>query len=110
MLGELSLARAGYAGVYRSLMTAESLLREQKEQVENMDNQFTLGIVDRLSLDNARIELIAVQRAYLNAQIKVYRAFGRLEDTIQKPLDESASLPDPTDEIMSDPAILQDSK
>ncbi|MBT4770640.1 MAG: TolC family protein [Rhodospirillaceae bacterium] len=110
VLGELSLARAGYAGVYRSLMTAESLLREQKEQVENMDNQFTLGIVDRLSLDNARIELIAVQRAYLNAQIKVYRAFGRLEDTIQKPLDESASLPDPTDEIMSDPAILQDSK
>jgi len=100
VLGDLSLARVDYAGVFRSLVTAESLLREQEEQVEGMEKQFDLGIVDRLSLDNARLELIAVRQAYFQTQMKVYRAFGRLEDAVQRPLDEKAPLSSPVDEMM----------
>jgi len=110
VLGDLSQARADYTGVFRSLVTAENLLREQEDQVEGMEKQFALGIVDRLSLDNARLELVAVRRAYFQAQMKVYRAFGRLEDAVQRPLDESAPLSNLADEMLPDSDMLQDGK
>lgn len=110
VLGDLSQARADYVGVYRSLMTAKSLLQEQEDQVKGMEKQFALGIADRLSLDNARLELVAVQRAYFHAQMKVYSAFGRLEDAVQRPLDESALIPDLAGKELPDPNMPQDDK
>ena len=94
VLSSLNRALADYAGSYKALQTAQALLSAQKAHLGRMERQFDKGLTDRLSLDSARLEIISAQKAVLMSTLAAMRAFGRLEDAVERPLDETAFSPE----------------
>jgi len=94
VLAGLARARTDYVGRFKALQTAQSLIAEQQALLQGVERRFDIGATDRLNMDVARLELVAAERARLEAFIAAQLAFGRLEDAVQQPLDGSVALGD----------------
>lgn len=93
VLADLSRTREDYRGRFQAVQTAEELLAEQQDQFERLERQFSIGLTDRLNLLVAELEMTAVGKARLKALIDLYRAFGRIEDAVQRPMNGIAAPP-----------------
>ncbi|HLF59214.1 MAG TPA: TolC family protein [Alphaproteobacteria bacterium] len=86
----LSTARVRFEAALNSWNTAKGLVAQQSRRLEDVKKLIAYGEADRLSLVEAEIELIAAQRAELKAKIDALRAWGGVEDAVQRPLDADA--------------------
>ena len=93
VMGELSRMTARYEAAVRAWRTAKDLVEEQQARMTRTRKLFTYGEAGRLMLVQAEIELIAAERARLEARIAALRALGDVEDAVQRPLDGSAPPP-----------------
>ena len=88
-LGEVEQALAGYRTAAQALVAADSLLAEQKQARRSALAQFESGGVDRLVAVSTQTELALAEIAQSNTWIAAQQALGRLEDALQRPLNET---------------------
>ena len=86
VIGEIDRALAGYHAALQTVATADALLSAHIQQYESTQAMFHVGEADRLALLSAHLEREVSARARLNALVTAQRAFGLLEDAVQRPL------------------------
>jgi outer membrane protein TolC len=83
----LSTARVRFEAALKSWNTAKGLIAQQSGRLDDIKKLIAHGEADRLSLVEAEIELVAAERAELRAKIEALKAWGAVEDAVQRPLD-----------------------
>lgn len=91
VLGEQAAALAGYRASLDEIERAADSQRSAARQLGLAERQFAAGQVDRLERAQRRLEAGGAERRLLAARVAAQRAFGRLEDAVQQPLDGSAT-------------------
>jgi outer membrane protein TolC len=82
-----------YENAQAELEKTEALRRIALEQKERVKNRFDAGDADRLDWVNARLQVIAAEQARLATLLRMQRARGALEDSLQRPLEGALDLP-----------------
>ncbi|MDE2598138.1 MAG: TolC family protein [Rhodocyclaceae bacterium] len=85
-IGEAEEAAAGYLHAARLLQTAERILNDQRNHERSAQAAFRAGESDRLSLLTARLEAAAAETARADSMLEAWRAAGKLEDALRRPL------------------------
>ncbi len=85
----LEQSKASYYGALDELDKAKQLQTSQLARTQQTQRQFDIGLIDRLELTTAKLENLIHVEGVLGAQQKLWRAAHALEDTIQRPLDNS---------------------
>jgi cobalt-zinc-cadmium efflux system outer membrane protein len=80
-------ALAVYTGALKEEVEVQSLSKLQDSQLQIMQEAIRTGTDNRLSLDNIEIESWVLARTQLDALSRAQKAFGELEDAVQRPLD-----------------------
>jgi outer membrane protein TolC len=93
VFAELSTARVRFEAALKGWNTAKELVAQQQARIGETRKLIEFGEADRLSLVEAETELVAAERAELQARIAALQAWGGVEDAVQKPLD-SGETPD----------------
>jgi hypothetical protein len=65
----------------------QSLSKLQDSQLQILQDAIRAGTDNRLSLDSVEIQNWALARAQLDALLHAQKAFGELEEAVQRPLD-----------------------
>jgi outer membrane protein TolC len=91
--GEVDRTLAGAASARQKLATAEDWLSTQARQRQSAEALFRAGETDRLALVSADLEYATTSLARLDALVRAQQALGLLEDSVQRPLDDSMPLP-----------------
>ncbi len=89
IISEQEQASAAWVAALNVLQHDHKLLQDQQSRFAQTQSQFDAGQLDRLDLTLARLELHTAEAAVLESNIKVQQSLGRLEDTVQQPLDGS---------------------
>jgi outer membrane protein, heavy metal efflux system len=76
-----------YTAALNEQVEVQSLLKLQDSQLRNLQEAIRVGTDNRLSLDSAEIQRWVLARAQLDALSRAQKAFGELEDAVQRPLD-----------------------
>jgi cobalt-zinc-cadmium efflux system outer membrane protein len=97
VFAQLTESRVRFDAAVTRWQTAKSLIATQTDRLASIKKSIKHGELDRLSLVESEIELLAAKRSELDARIAAHRAWSALEDAVQKPLDQSAPPPDGTD-------------
>ncbi len=87
VLGALDRAHAAHAAAGNALNNAQSLWHAQNAHLERMRQRFSAGEAGRLTVLEAELALISAERGVLDERVNALRAFGLLEDAVQRPLD-----------------------
>lgn len=87
VLGTLDHARAAHAAAGNALNSAQTLWHAQNVQLERVRQRFAAGEAGRLAVLEAELALLVAERAVLDERVNALRAFGLLEDAVQRPLD-----------------------
>jgi outer membrane protein TolC len=95
VISEQEQATAAWNAALNELQHNRKLLQDQQNRLAQTQSQFDAGQMDRLDLTLAQLELHTAEAAVMESNIKVQQALGRLEDTVQQPLDGSVIIPDP---------------
>lgn len=90
VMGEISLVVTRSKAAVRTWSTAKELVAGQRARLEQLEKLLAFGETDRLTLVAAEIELVAAERAQLQARIAALRALGAVEDTVQRPFEGGA--------------------
>jgi len=98
VLGEIDRALAGYNEAKKETQTADALLSSQKQIEQTSQTKFDSGDTDRLSLVSDRLGLYAFALSRLDALVRAQEALGVLEDTVQRPLEQSSAQLPPSPE------------
>ncbi len=85
-LGEVDRALVSYEACKQRQQTAETLLTEQRQQLESALALVKAGEGDRLSALSAQVELSAAELGRVEAAIETQLALGAVEDAAQRPL------------------------
>ncbi len=93
VIGEIGRGLAGYRAAIEKLKVADSVLSDKEKQQQSVQAMFNAGESDRLALLGARLELVSITLARLDALVKAQQSLGALEDAIQYPLDPWGSFP-----------------
>ncbi len=96
VFAQLTESRVRFDAAVTRWQTAKSLIATQTDRLASIKKSIEHGELDRLSLVESEIELLAAKRSELDARIAAHRAWSALEDAVQKPLDQSAPPPDGT--------------
>jgi outer membrane protein, heavy metal efflux system len=83
---EIDDSVAAYDSARAQLLTADTLLRSLRHELESVGAQVREGELQALDLQNARLAYEAGARDQLDALIHAQQALGRLEDAMQSPL------------------------
>jgi outer membrane protein TolC len=86
-IADIDRALAGRAAAMEQMTRQAELTRLAHEQSAAAENQFNVGASDKLEFAGAKLEAIANELAYLDAQIQAQQAQGQLEDAIQRPVE-----------------------
>jgi outer membrane protein, heavy metal efflux system len=79
-------ALAIYTAALKEVAEAQSLYQLEETQRQVLQRNIGAGADTRLSLDGVQIQLSILARARLDALARAQRAFGDLEDAVQRPL------------------------
>ena len=79
-------ALAVYTGALKEEVEVQSLSKLHDSQLQIMQEAIRNGTDNRLSLDNLEIESWVLARTQLDALSRAQKAFGELEDAVQRPL------------------------
>lgn len=93
IIGEIDQAVASYHAAHQKLEIADSLLSNQKKQLQTMEKMLKIGGIDRMALLGTRLEVYLAEQSYLDALLKTQQSLGLLEIAIQKPINPSEPLP-----------------
>lgn len=99
VIGEQEQALAQYQGRLAELDKAEQLTAAQQQRIARTEQQFAAGFIDRLEWTTTRLEGLAAEQGRLAAAIRVQQALAALENALQRPLDETAPLALPEQNI-----------
>ena len=100
VIAEIEQALAHRHGATEEAQEMERLVKERAARLEQAQQAFALGAVDRLTLTDAEIELHRAEQAHVDAQARVQQALAELEASIEGPLASwdaiaGADLPEP---------------
>jgi cobalt-zinc-cadmium efflux system outer membrane protein len=88
VIGEVDAALAGYRDALRKLETADTLVNNQRERMQAMQESLDAGATDRLEFLQTRLELGAAELSRTQAVIEAQQALGSLEDAVRRPIDK----------------------
>jgi cobalt-zinc-cadmium efflux system outer membrane protein len=80
-------ALAAYSAALNEQAEVQSLSKLQDSQLQLLQEAIRAGTDNRLSLDSVEIQSWVLARAQLDALSRAQKAFGELEDAVQRPLD-----------------------
>lgn len=83
---EIDQALASYHAAHQKLKIADSLLSNQKKQLQTMEKMLKIGGIDRMALLGTRLEVYLAEQSYLDALLKTQQSLGLLEIATQKPI------------------------
>ncbi len=86
ILGELDRALAVWRGAQSRIKALDAVCAAQQRRVASLKTQFDAGAMEALDVLIAEAELVADELLRQEAQTKALRAFGDLEDAVQRPL------------------------
>jgi outer membrane protein TolC len=86
ILGEVDRALAAWRGTQSRISALEPLRAAQQSRVASLKAQFDAGAVEALDVLIAEAELVADELLQWEAQANLLRAFGELEDAVQRPM------------------------
>jgi len=86
ILGELDRALAVWRGAQSRITALDAVRGAQQRRVASLKTQFDAGAIEALDVLIAEAELVADELLQQEAQAKALRAFGDLEDAVQRPL------------------------
>ena len=86
VIGDLSVAQAGYAAANVEITKAQENVNLQSHQNLQLQKQFDKGLIDRLELTTSQLSTINAEQNLLNAKFKSLRAAYVIEDLAQHPL------------------------
>ena len=87
VIEQIARAEAAYSVSIANLDAARSLARDEKAALSAEKLRFKSGEVGLLDLEQARMQLASTELFRFEAFISAQRAFGRLEDAVERPLD-----------------------
>ncbi len=93
IIGEIDQALAGYRAAHQKLEIADSLVSNQKKQLQTMEKMLKIGGIDRMALLGTRLEVYLAEQSYLDALLKTQQSLGLLEIATQKSINPSEPLP-----------------
>ncbi len=79
-------ALTAYKAALKEVAASQSLYDLQERQLNTVERTIRAGADNRLSLDGVQIQLSILARSRLDALARAQRAFGDLEDAVQRPL------------------------
>lgn len=91
-IGETEEALASYRQATRLLAAATQIWDDQQSRQRATQAAFQAGEENRLALLAAKLETVAAETARMDAQLEAWRAAGRLEDALRKPLDKQEGI------------------
>lgn len=97
-IGEIEGGTERYRSALAELAEARSLSARQRETEQALGRSFAAGAADRLDVAMSRAELSALARSELLALRHAEEALGDLESALERPLEESAPVPEPLPE------------
>ena len=86
-IGEVDLAVASYRAAREKVATTDAMMADLTRQEQTAQRLLKAGEISRLDLGSTQLELYTGALARLDAQIRVQRALGDLEDAMQRSLD-----------------------
>lgn len=92
IVGDVDRSLIVWQGAQSRLEAMKELRATQEARVKSLQAQFDAGAVESLDVLTVEAELAAAELFQWEAHVKVLRAFGELEDTIQFPLPLDFSL------------------
>ena len=92
VIGEAAQAWSAYRGTLQQRQKTADLNAGQARQYQLVRLRFAKGQADQLDLAAAHAELLLGERQRLEALTELQNAWGRLEDVLERPLDESQQL------------------
>jgi outer membrane protein TolC len=98
VIADLNQAKAAYQASIVASTKAQALLVNQQKRTQQTEKQFDAGFADRLALSSTQLENIIANQGVLNTAYQVNLAKLKLEDVLQRPLDNRLSLPANVDE------------
>jgi outer membrane protein TolC len=84
--GDVDRALAAWRGAQVHFATLDDVLAAQRSRVSSLKAQFDAGAVESLDVLTAESELVTDELLQWEAQLQLQRAFGELEDAVQRPL------------------------
>jgi cobalt-zinc-cadmium efflux system outer membrane protein len=88
IISRVLAALANYRGRYALIAEARNLLAAQQTRRDLIERELELGYADRLDALRAQLELIEAEIALHDARVAAMKAYGTLENTIQRPMDK----------------------
>ncbi len=85
-LAQVDAAVGRAADARLELASAARLERAAEERRRLIDRRFALGSADRFDTVTSQLEVLTTRRTHVAALLAVQRAYGALEDALQKPL------------------------
>ena len=92
VLAEIDRAAVTQAGAAASLSSLTGIQAELTRRQQQLQARLTGGGADQLDLQNGRLELAAAELALVDARAQALAAAGQLEDALQVPFADLASL------------------
>ena len=101
VIGDLEQAQQRYWAALNELRQARELQQAQQARIQQSERQFEAGFTDRLEFTSTRLEALLAEQNVLTVAYKVQRASASLEDVMQLPLQDIASMPAQLDQAVS---------
>jgi outer membrane protein TolC len=92
VIGDIDRARAAYVADVRSLAAADTLIRDQTRQRQQVERSYRLGETDRLTPLTASVEQAVVALARFEALVQQREALAQMEDALQYSMYDASSL------------------
>ena len=92
VIGEVAQVWSVYRGSLQQLQKTRDLNAGQARQYQLARLRFAKGQADHLEVATAQAELLLGERQHLEALTALQNAWGRLEDALERPLDQSQQL------------------
>jgi outer membrane protein TolC len=91
-IGDVELALASYRAAREKVTATDAMVADLTSQEQTAERQLKAGDISRLELGSRQLELYAGALAHLDAQVRMQRALGDLEDAMQRSSDIPAWL------------------
>lgn len=92
IIGDIDRALASYLAAVRTVATADTLLRVQARQRQQIDRSYRLGEVDRLAPITAEMEQAVVELARFEALVQLREAQALIEDALQHSMFDASGM------------------
>jgi outer membrane protein TolC len=91
VISDLSQSYAKYTAIKQKLTQAKNEHLSQDALMTKFQKQFESGLVDRIEITQASLNVLNAEQTVSNVEFELLRAQTEIENLIQRPLNESAS-------------------